>query len=439
MQRVVEYFNFGPATSLKGEVSANFWRREVLAGLTTFLAMAYITVVNPAMLSETGMDFGGVFVATCLAAAFGSILMGLLGNYPVGLAPGMGQNAFFTYAVVLGMGHPWQTALGAVFLSGILFVALSLLPFREWLINAIPRNLKLGISAGIGLFLGIVALSNAGVVVDSPATLVSLGDLTAFEPLMCLVGFVLIAALSQRGVAGAVVIGIIAVSAAGWLLGAVEFKGVVSMPPSPAPVLMQLDIAGAFDISMVTVILTMLLVDVFDTTGTMVGVANRAGLVRPDGSLPRLGKALLADSGATLGGALLGTSSTTSYIESAAGVEAGGRTGVTAIVCGLAFLLCLLFAPLAQSVPAYATAAALLFVACLMARSLADVDWSDHSESAPAVITALAMPLGYSIADGIGLGFISYAGIKLLNGQFKTCPPVVYLVASIFVLKFAFL
>lgn len=439
MQRVVDYFNFGPAASAQGEASTSFWRREVLAGLTTFLAMAYITVVNPAMLSETGMDFGGVFVATCLAAAFGSILMGLLGNYPVGLAPGMGQNAFFTYAVVLGMGHPWQTALGAVFLSGILFVALSLLPFREWLINAIPRNLKLGISAGIGLFLGIVALSNAGVVVDNPATLVSLGDLTAFEPLMCLVGFVLIAALSQRGVTGAVVIGIVAVSAAGWLLGTVEFKGVVSMPPSPAPVLMQLDIAGAFDISMVTVILTMLLVDVFDTAGTMVGVANRAGLVRPDGSLPRLGKALLADSGATLGGALLGTSSTTSYIESAAGVEAGGRTGVTAIVCGLAFLLCLLFAPLAQSVPAYATAAALLFVACLMARSLADVTWNDHSESAPAVITALAMPLGYSIADGIGLGFIAYAGIKLLNGQYRECPPVVYLVGSIFVLKFMFL
>ena len=439
MQRVVEYFNFGPATSLPGEVSTNFWRREVLAGLTTFLAMAYITVVNPAMLSETGMDFGGVFVATCLAAAFGSILMGLLGNYPVGLAPGMGQNAFFTYAVVLGMGHPWQTALGAVFLSGVLFVALSLLPFREWLINAIPRNLKLGISAGIGLFLGIVALSNAGVVVDNPATLVSLGDLTAFEPLMCLLGFVLIAALSQRGVTGAVVIGIIAVSAAGWLLGEVEFKGVVAMPPSPAPVLMQLDIAAAFDISMITVILTMLLVDVFDTAGTMVGVANRAGLVRADGSLPRLGKALLADSGATLGGALLGTSSTTSYIESAAGVEAGGRTGVTAIVCGAAFLLCLLFSPLAQSVPAYATAAALLFVACLMARSLADVDWGDHSESAPAVITALAMPLGYSIADGIGLGFIAYAGIKLLNSQYRECPPVVYLVAGIFVLKFAFL
>ncbi|WP_226662496.1 NCS2 family permease [Microbulbifer aggregans] len=439
MQRVVDYFNFGPAASAQGEASTSFWRREVLAGLTTFLAMAYITVVNPSMLSEAGMDFGGVFVATCLAAAFGSILMGLLGNYPIGLAPGMGQNAFFTYAVVLGMGHPWETALGAVFLSGILFVALSLLPFREWLINAIPRNLKLGISAGIGLFLGIVALSNAGVVVDNPATLVSLGDLTAFEPLMCLVGFVLIAALSQRGVTGAVVIGIVVVSAAGWLLGTVEFKGVVSMPPSPAPVLMQLDIAGAFDISMVTVILTMLLVDVFDTAGTMVGVANRAGLVRPDGSLPRLGKALLADSGATLGGALLGTSSTTSYIESAAGVEAGGRTGVTAIVCGLAFLLCLLFAPLAQSVPAYATAAALLFVACLMARSLADVTWNDHSESAPAVITALAMPLGYSIADGIGLGFIAYAGIKLLNGQFRECPPVVYLVGGIFVLKFMFL
>ncbi|TLM77015.1 NCS2 family permease [Microbulbifer harenosus] len=439
MQRVVEYFNLGPAASVSGAQPADFWRRELLAGLTTFLAMAYITVVNPAMLAEAGMDFGGVFVATCLAAAFGSILMGLLGNYPVGLAPGMGQNAFFTYAVVLGMGHPWQTALGAVFLSGILFVALSLLPFREWLINAIPRNLKLGISAGIGLFLGIVALSNAGVVVDNPATLVSLGDLTAFGPLMCLIGFVVIAALAQRGVKGAVVIGIVAVSAVGWLLGEVEFKGVVALPPSPAPVLMQLDIVGALDISMVTVILTMLLVDVFDTAGTMVGVANRAGLVRPDGSLPRLGKALLADSGATLGGALLGTSSTTSYIESAVGVEAGGRTGVTAIVCGVAFLLCLLFAPLAQSVPAYATAAALLFVACLMARSLADLDWGDHSESAPAVVTALAMPLGYSIADGIGLGFIAYTGIKLLNGQYRECPPVVYLVAGIFALKFAFL
>ncbi len=363
MQRVADYFNFRLVESGRGELRAGFWRREALAGLTTFLAMAYITVVNPAILSEAGMDFGAVFVATCMAAAFGSIAMGLLGNYPLALAPGMGQNAFFTYAVVLGMGHPWQTALGAVFLSGILFVALSLLPFREWLINSIPRNLKLGISAGIGLFLGIIALSKAGVVVDNPATLVSLGDLTAFEPLMCLAGFVLIAALAQRGVTGAVVIGILAVSAVGWLLGEVEFQGLVSLPPSPAPVLLQLDIAGAFDISMVTVILTMLLVDVFDTAGTLVGVANRAGLARADGSLPRLGKALLADSGATVVGALAGTSSTTSYIESAAGVEAGGRTGMTAIVCGLLFLLCLLFAPLAQSVPTCATAAALLFPA----------------------------------------------------------------------------
>jgi len=439
MQRVADYFNFRQLEAGRGQVGAGFWRREGLAGATTFLAMAYISIVNPAILSEAGMDFGAVFVATCLAAAFGSIAMGLLGNYPVALAPGMGQNAFFTYAVVLGMGHPWQTALGAVFLSGILFVALSLLPVREWLINAIPRNLKLGISAGIGLFLGIIALSKAGVVVDNPATLVSLGDLTSFNALMCLGGFALIAALAQRRVTGAVVIGILAVSVIGWLSGAVEFKGLVSLPPSPAPVLLQLDIAGAFEVSMVTAILTMLLVDVFDTAGTMVGVANRAQLVRADGSLPRLGKALLADSGATVFGALMGTSSTTSYIESAAGVEAGGRTGMTAIVCGLLFLLCLLFAPLAQSVPACATAAALLFVACLMARSLADVDWTDHSESAPAVITALAMPLGYSIADGIGLGFISYAVIKVLNGQVKSCPPVVYLVAAIFALKFGFL
>jgi AGZA family xanthine/uracil permease-like MFS transporter len=414
-------------------------RIEGMAAITTFLTMAYITVVNPTVLSQTGMDFGAVFVATCIAAAIGSVLMGVLGNYPIAQAPGLGQNAFFAYGVVLGMGHSWQAALGAVFLSGILFVILSLLPVREWLINAIPRNLKLGISAGIGLFIGFIALRGAGIIVDHPATLVSLGDLTSFAPLFCLLGFFTITALTARKTVGAVIIGMLLVTVIGWLSGNAEFLGVASIPPSPAPVLLQLDIAAALNFSMVTVILTLLLVDVFDTAGTMVGVATRAGLIDRNGNLPRLGKALLSDSSATVFGALAGTSSTTSFIESGAGVEAGGRTGLTAVFVGLIFLGCLFFAPLAQSIPAYATSSALLFVAVLMARSLADVDWDDLTESAPAVVTALAMPLSFSIADGIGIGFVSYAAIKVCSGKAGQCPAAVYVIAVIFCLKFIYL
>lgn len=412
---------------------------ESVSGLTTFLAMAYITVVNPSILSQAGMDFGAVFVATCIAAAFGTIVMGLYANYPIAQAPGMAQNAFFTFGVVLGMGHAWQTALGAVFLSGVLFVVLSVLPVREWIINAIPRNLKLGMASGIGLFLGFIALKNAGIVVDHPATLVALGDLAEFEPMICIAAFVLIAALSSRGIRGAVIIGILLAAAVGWLTGNTEFLGIAAMPPSPAPVIMQLDIAAAFQWSMVTVVLSMLIVDVFDTAGTLVGVATRAGLVDHDGRLPRLRQALLSDSTATVVGAVAGTSSTTSYIESAAGVEAGGRTGLTAVVCGLLFLGCLFLAPLAQSVPAYATAAALLYVACLMTRSLAEIEWGDITESAPAVVVAIAMPLSFSIADGIGLGFISFVLIKLVSGKAQDCSVAVYVIAAIFVLKFLFL
>lgn len=414
-------------------------RVESMAGLTTFLAMVYITVVNPSILSDAGMDFGAVFVATCIAAAFGSIVMGLLGNYPIAQAPGMGQNAFFTFSVVLGMGHAWQTALGAVFISGVVFVVLSVLPVREWLVNAIPRNLKLGMASGIGLFLGFIALKNAGIVVDNEATLVALGDIASFEPMVCIAAFVTIAALTARGVKGAVIIGILLATVAGWLFGEVEFNGVVAMPPSPAPVFLQLDIAAAFQLSMVTVILSMLIVDFFDTAGTLIGVSTRAKLLDEQGKLPRLRKALLADSSATVVGALAGTSSTTSYIESAAGVEAGGRTGLTAVVCGLLFLGCLFFAPLAQSVPAYATASALLFVACLMARSLSDLDWQDITESAPAVIAAIAMPLSFSIADGIGLGFISYTLMKIVSGRARDCSIAAYLIAVIFGLKYVFL
>lgn len=414
-------------------------RTEVLAGVTTFLSMAYITVVNPAILSDAGMDFGAVFVATCLAAAVGSLIMGVWANYPIAQAPGMGQNAFFTYGVVLGLGHTWEAALGAVLVSGVIFVVLSILPVREWLINAIPKNLKLGISAGIGLFLGFIAMKNAGIVVDNPATLVSFGDLSLAGPLICLGAFTLIAALSARGVSGAVIIGMLVATVLGLLFGGAEYKGIISTPPSMEPVLFKFDLMAVLDVSMVTVVVTMLLVDVFDTAGTLVGVANRAGLTDDDGKLPRLGKALIADSTATVVGAAVGTSSTTSYIESAAGVESGGRTGLVAVTVAAMFLLCIFLAPLAQTIPAYATAAALLFVACIMARSLADLDWEDLTESTPAIVCALGMPLSFSIADGIGMGFITYVAIKLMSGKAGECPIAVYVIAAIFLGKFLLL
>lgn len=414
-------------------------RTELLAGVTTFLSMAYITVVNPAILSDAGMDFGAVFVATCIAAAVGSLIMGVWANYPIAQAPGMGQNAFFTYGVVLGLGHTWEAALGAVFVSGIIFVVLSILPVREWLVNAIPRNLKLGISAGIGLFLGFIALKNAGIVVDNPATLVSLGDMSEPGVVICLIGFTLIVALTARGVTGAVVIGMLVATGLALAIGAAEYKGIIASPPSIEPVLFKFDLVSVLDVSMVTVVITMLLVDVFDTAGTLVGVANRAGLMTDEGKLPRLGRALISDSTATVVGALAGTSSTTSYIESAAGVESGGRTGLVAVTVAGLFMLCLFFAPLAQTIPIYATAAALLFVACIMARSLADLDWEDITESAPAIVCALGMPLSFSIADGIGLGFITYAAIKVLSGKAAECPMAVYIIAMIFLAKFVFL
>lgn len=414
-------------------------KNELVAGLTTFLTMAYITFVNPSILSEAGMDFGAVFVATCVTAAFGTMVMGLYANYPIALAPGMGLNAFFTYEVVLGMGHAWQVALGTVFISGVLFVTLSILPVREWVIHAIPRTLKMAISAGIGLFLAIIALKNAQIVVDHPSTLVALGDLTSAPPLLASVGFFIIVALSYRGTTGAVVIGIIFTTMLGLLLGVSEWRGLVSLPPDPMPTLLALDIVGAAEIGLLVVIFTFLFVDLFDTAGTLVGVAHRADLLDEQGRLPRLGRAMLADSTATVMGALLGTSPTTSYIESAAGTNVGGRTGLTAVVVAVLFLACLFLAPLAQTVPAYATAPALLFIACLMTRALAEIDWEDVTEYAPAVVTALSMPLTFSIADGLGLGFITYAAVKLLSGKGKACSVAVYVVAMLFIGKFSFL
>jgi AGZA family xanthine/uracil permease-like MFS transporter len=414
-------------------------RTEILAGITTFLTMAYIAFANPAMLADAGMDFGAVFVATCLAAAIGTAIMGLHANYPVALAPGMGLNAFFAYSVVLGMGHTWQVALGVVFVSGVLFVILSLLPVREWIIDSIPKTLKLAISAGIGLFLGIIALRNAGIVVGDPVTLVGLGNLHSAAPLLAVGGFVLIIALDHRGVPGAIILGILATAALGVGLGVSEWRGIASLPPDPSPTLLQLDVRGAVELSLIPVVFSFLFVDLFDTAGTLVGVSHRAGLLDDEGRLPRLGRALLADSSATVAGALLGTSTTTSYIESAAGIKAGGRTGLCAVTVALLFLLCLFFSPLAQTVSAYATAPALLFVACLMARGLAEIDWEDPTEYAPAVVTALAMPLTFSISDGIGLGLITYAVAKLLSGGLRACSPAVLIIALLFALRFAFL
>ena len=413
--------------------------REIIAGLTSFLAMSYIMVVNPLILSEAGMDFGAVFVATCLSAALGSLIMGLLANYPVGLAPGMGQNAFFTYAVVIGSGHPWQTALGAVFLSGILFLIISFLPVRAWLINSIPKNLKLGITVGIGFFLAFIAMKNAGVITPNSSTITALGDLFSFSAFMAIIGFFAITAFASNGFKSSVITGVLIISIISWLLGKTDFLGIASMPPSIEPLLFQLDIKAALDISMLSVILTMLLVDVFDTAGTLVGVATRGNLMDSSGNLPRLNKALLADSSSTAVGALLGTSSTTSYIESAAGVESGGRTGLSAVIIAIAFILSLIFAPLAQSIPSFAAAAALMFVSSSMLQNLVEINWTDITESTPAIITALMMPFSFSIADGIGVGFISYTLIKILAGRIKEVPMAVNLISIIFALKFFYL
>ncbi|ALZ83888.1 MULTISPECIES: NCS2 family permease [Pseudomonas] len=410
-------------------------RTELLAGVTTFLAMAYILFVNPSILGATGMDKGAVFVATCLAAAIGSAIMGLIANYPIALAPGMGLNAFFTYTVVLHMGHTWQAALGAVFLSALMFFLLSIFRIREWIINNIPLALRSGIAAGIGLFLALIALQNAGIVVDNPATLVGLGDLAKPGPILAVLGFFLIIALEARRITGAVLIGILAVTAIAIAMGVTPFGGVVSMPPSLAPTFLQLDIKGALDIGLVSVIFAFLFVDLFDNSGTLIGVAKRAGLMGKDGHLPKMGRALIADSSAAMFGSLLGTSTTTSYIESAAGVSAGGRTGLTAVVVAVLFLLALFFAPLAGSVPAFATAPALFFIAVLMTSGLAEIDWEDLTTAAPVLVTALAMPLTYSIANGIAFGFIAWTAIKLLSGRTRELNSALIILSILFVIK----
>jgi AGZA family xanthine/uracil permease-like MFS transporter len=413
-------------------------RTELLAGLATFLTMAYIIVVHPAILKDAGMDFGAVFVATILAAAIATFIMGAWAKWPVALAPGMGLNAFFTYGIVIGMKQPWEVALGAVFLSGVLALVLSLTGLREWVINSIPKALKLGIGAGIGLFLAIIGLRNAGVVVDHPATLVGLGNVASPAVLLATLGFVVMIVLDKLRVPGGIVIGILVTAIIGWLVGAASFAGVVGPVPSLAPTFLQLDIGGVFSAGLISVVMALLFVDFFDTAGTLTSVANISGKVDKDGKVEGIGKAVVADSAATTVGALLGTSNTTSYIESGAGIKEGGRTGLTAVTVAVLFLLCLGFAPLAQSIPAFATAPALVFVACHFTRNLLDLDWEDATEYAPAVLGAIMMPLTYSIAHGIAVAFIVYALAKLATRQFEKATAGVLIIAGLSVLHFVF-
>lgn len=425
-------------------------RTEVVAGATTFVTMAYIIFVNPAILGDAGMPRGAVFVATCLVAAIASLIMGLYANYPIACAPGMGLNAYFAYTVVKGMGMSWEAALGAVFISGCLFLLLSLFGIRELIIRGIPASLRVAVTSGVGLFLAVIAFKSSGIIVANPQTLVTLGPLGSHQVMLAVIGFFVIVALDYLKVRGAILIGILVVSALGFIFADNQFSGLVSLPPSLAPTFLHLDIGAAFGAGsngpwhkgfasgLVNIVLVLFLVELFDATGTLMGVASRASLLT-EGKMHRLNRALLADSVAVISGSLLGTSSTTAYLESAAGVQAGGRTGMTAVVVALLFLLALFFAPLAGAVPVYATAPALLYVACLMMRELASLAWDDATEAVPAVLTTIAMPFTYSIANGIAFGFISYAGLKLLCGRPREVAPIVWVIALVFLLRYIYL
>ena len=423
-------------------------RTEILAGFTTFLTMCYIIIVNPNVLSIGGMDFGAVFVATCISSAIGCFVMGLLANYPIALAPGMGLNAYFTFSVVKGMGVPWQVALAAVFVSGVIFILFSFFKIREMLVNALPMSLKMAIAAGIGLFLALIALKGSGIAVSNKDTLLKMNDFYIIKDnvkapnlpmIFALLGFVLTITLDYFRVRGAIIISIFVITGLSSLFGLTQFDGFVSAPPSIAPTFMQMDFNGLFSGSLIAIIFVFFLVDLFDSTGVLVGVSHRAGLLDKNGHLPRLKRALFADSTAIVAGAALGTSSTTPYIESTSGVAAGGRTGLTAVTVGILMLMCLWFSPIAKAVPAFATAPALLYIGVQMLRSAIEIDWKDITEAAPAFFTIVFMPFSYSIADGIAMGFISYAAVKLLCNRAKDVPPMVWFVAVAWLAKFWFL
>ncbi len=412
---------------------------ELLAGFTTFITMAYIIFVNPQMMSYTGMDLGASFVGTCLAAAIACIAMGFYSNWPIGLAPGMGLNAFFTYTVVGEMGYTWEIALGAVFLAGILFWIMSVTPIRQWMLESIPMNLRIAMGSGVGLFIGFIGLKNGGIIVSNDATLISIGDLLRVETLLAMLGFLLIAILAVRRIPGAILIGVMMVTLISIFVGIIQFQGLISYPPAFMPVFMKLDILGALDLAMISVIMSFLFVNLFDTAGTLLGVANQAKLVDEDGNIHNLDKALKADSSSSAFGAFLGCAPVTSYVESSAGVEAGGRTGLTAVTVGFLFLIAVFFSPLASIIPAHATAGALIYVAILMMSGMEKLNWSDSSELLPALIIIVMIPLTFSIANGIALGFISYVVLKIASGQFKKISSGAWFLTMIFLSKFLFL
>jgi AGZA family xanthine/uracil permease-like MFS transporter len=393
-------------------------RTELLAGLATFLTMAYITVVNPSILSTegTGMEFGAVFTATIIAAVVGTLIMGLWANWPVALAPGMGLNAYFTYTVIFADGYSYQQALTAVFVAGVVFIILSVSPARKYIINSIPKSMKLGIGAGIGLFLAIIGLKNAGIVIANEATLVGLGDVASLPVLLAGLGFIIMAVLSYRKIPGAIVIGILVIAIIAWIIGETELQGVAGSVNNPSHAF-QLDFSVIATAGFIGVAFAFLFVDFLDTAGTLTSIANLTGRVGEDGEVEDIDRTLLADSSATVVGALAGTSNTTSYIESGAGIKEGGRTGLTAVTVAVLFAACLFFAPLAQSVPAFATAPALIFIATYFLRNIKDIDWDDISEYVPAALAAIIMPLTFSIAYGIAIGFVSYVLIKALSGK----------------------
>ena len=414
-------------------------KKELLAGFTTFITMAYIIFVNPQMMAASGMDQGAIFVGTCLAAAIACIVMGLFANWPVGLAPGMGLNAFFTYTVVGEMGYSWEIALGAVFIAGLLFFFMSITRLRSWMIASIPMNLKIAMGAGVGLFIGLIGLKNGGIIVSNQATLLSLGNFSNIETLLAAVGFLAISILSVRKIPGAIIIGILITTFMGLTLGLIKFNGLVSLPPEIAPTFMKLDILGALNIGMLTVIMSFLFVNLFDTTGTLLGVATRANLVNEDGKINSLDRALKADSSASIFGTFFGCSPVTSYIESSAGVESGGKTGMVSVVVGLFFILAIFLSPLAAMVPPYATSGALIYVAVLMLSSMEKLNWKSSIDILPALIIIVMIPFTFSIADGIALGFLTYVVLKVGSGKIREISSGAWFLTLIFLSKFIFL
>ncbi|WP_143209788.1 adenine permease AdeP [Salmonella enterica] len=414
-------------------------RTEVIAGFTTFLTMVYIVFVNPQILGVAGMDTSAVFVTTCLIAAFGSILMGLFANLPVALAPAMGLNAFFAFVVVQAMGLPWQVGMGAIFWGAVGLLLLTIFRVRYWMIANIPVSLRVGITSGIGLFIGMMGLKNAGVIVANPETLGSIGNLTSHSVLLGVLGFFIIAILASRNIHAAVLVSIIVTTLLGWMMGDVHYNGIVSAPPSVTSVVGHVDLAGSFNLGLAGVIFSFMLVNLFDSSGTLIGVTDKAGLADEKGKFPRMKQALFVDSISSVTGAFVGTSSVTAYIESSSGVSVGGRTGLTAVVVGILFLLVIFLSPLAGMVPPYAAAGALIYVGVLMTSSLARVNWQDLTESVPAFITAVMMPFSFSITEGIALGFISYCVMKIGTGRLRDLSPCVVIVALLFVLKIVFI